>query len=147
MLALCGNGPVQLQELHRGRDIRPLLALRRPGVGRHLHAAHPTTATYIQIFVVLFIVTAAEVVAAQILPSIGMTSLVAPSLLIMALVKGALIILYYMHLKSDSGVYAAPMVFGLVLATGMLLTMIGLWIIAPRVPCTPELGKACVVEK
>ncbi|NBT93922.1 MAG: hypothetical protein EBT47_02670 [Chloroflexi bacterium] len=138
MLALCGNGPVQLQELHRGRDIRPLLALRRPGVGRHLHA---------EIFVVLFIVTAAEVVAAQILPSIGMTSLVAPSLLIMALVKGALIILYYMHLKSDSGVYAAPMVFGLVLATGMLLTMIGLWIIAPRVPCTPELGKACVVEK
>ena len=92
-------------------------------------------------------VTAAEVVAAQLLPSIGMTSLVAPSLLIMAVVKGALIILYYMHLKSDSGVYAAPMVFGLVLATGMLLTMIGLWALNPRVPCTPELGKACVVEK
>ena len=113
----------------------------------HDSHAHPTTATYIQIFVVLFIVTAAEVVAAQILPSIGMTSLVAPSLLIMALVKGALIILYYMHLKSDSGTFAAPMVFGLVLATGMLITMIGLWSLAPRVPCTPELGKACVVEK
>jgi len=109
--------------------------------------AHPTTATYIQIFVVLFVVTAAEVAAAQILPLIGMTSLVAPSLLIMALVKGALIILYYMHLKSDSGVYAAPMVFGLVLATGMLITMMGLWILAPRVHCTPELGKACAVEK
>ncbi len=113
----------------------------------HETHAHPSTTTYIQIFVVLFIVTAAEVIAAQFLPSIGLTSLVAPSLLIMAAIKGALILLYYMHLKSDSGVFAAPMVFGLVLATGMLITMMGLWALAPRISCTPELGKACTVQK
>ncbi len=108
--------------------------------------AHPSTRTYVNIFGVLFIVTAAEVIAAQALPSMGMASLVAPSLLIMAVVKGALIMMYYMHLKSDSVWFTAPMAFGLILAAGMLISMIGLFFGSHRNTCTPELGKGCVVE-
>lgn len=114
--------------------------------GAHDSHAHPSTRTYVNIFGVLFIVTAAEVVAAQALPLIGLASLVVPSLIIMALVKGALIMMYYMHLKSDSVWFTAPMAFGLILAAGMLLSMMGLFFGSHRVACTPELGKGCVVE-
>jgi cytochrome c oxidase subunit 4/cytochrome o ubiquinol oxidase operon protein cyoD len=112
----------------------------------HDGPAHPSTRTYVNIFGLLFIVTAAEVVAAQALPLIGLASLVVPSLIIMAVVKGALIMMYYMHLKSDSVWFTAPMAFGLILAAGMLISMIGLFIGSHRDPCTPELGKGCVVE-
>lgn len=108
--------------------------------------AHPSTRTYINIFGVLFVVTAAEVVAAQVLPLMGLASLVVPSLLIMAIVKGALIMMYYMHLKSDSVWFTAPMAFGLILAAGMLISLIGLFFGSPRTTCIPELGKGCVVE-
>jgi heme/copper-type cytochrome/quinol oxidase subunit 4 len=64
----------------------------------------------------------------------------------MALVKGALIMMYYMHLKSDSAWFTLPMAFGLILATGMLISMIGLYIGSARTPCTPQLGGGCVVE-
>jgi cytochrome c oxidase subunit 4/cytochrome o ubiquinol oxidase operon protein cyoD len=112
--------------------------------GAHDTHAHPSTRTYINIFGVLFLVTAAEVVAAQALPLVGLASLVVPSLLIMAVVKGAMIMMYYMHLKSDSVWFTVPMAFGLILAAGMLISMIGLFIGSPRVACTPELGKGCV---
>jgi cytochrome c oxidase subunit 4 len=118
----------------------------RAAHGAHDSHAHPSTRTYVNIFGVLFIVTAAEVVAAQALPLIGLASLVVPSLIIMALVKGALIMMYYMHLKSDSVWFTAPMAFGLILAAGMLLSMMGLFFGSHRVACTPELGKGCVVE-
>jgi cytochrome c oxidase subunit 4/cytochrome o ubiquinol oxidase operon protein cyoD len=106
--------------------------------------AHPSTRTYINIFGVLFIVTAAEVAAAQVLPLVGLASLVVPSLLIMAVAKGAMIMMYYMHLKSDSVWFTVPMAFGLILGAGMLISMIGLFIGSPRAACTPELGKGCV---
>ena len=115
-------------------------------VGHDSHA-HPSTRTYVNIFGVLFIVTAAEVVASQVLPTMGLASLVVPSLLIMALAKGALIMMYYMHLKSDSVWFTAPMAFGLILATGMLISMMGLFFGSARTACTPELGKGCIVEE
>lgn len=108
--------------------------------------AHPTVRTYLNVFVILFIVTAAEVIAAQLLPTIGLAGLVIPSLLIMALAKGLLIVMYYMHLKSDSLWFSAPFAFGMVLAAGLLISMIGLYIVSPREVCTPELGKGCHVE-
>ena len=58
--------------------------------------------------------------------------------------KGAMIMMYYMHLKSDSVWFTVPMAFGLILAAGMLISMIGLFVGSPRVACTPELGKGCV---
>lgn len=109
--------------------------------------AHPTTRTYIVVFGVLFVVTAAEVVAAQLLPIMGLASLVAPTLIIMAILKGALIMMYYMHLKSDSIAFTAPFAFGLVIATGLIISMIGLYIVSPRIHCEPELGKGCVITK
>ena len=113
----------------------------------HDSHAHPSTRTYVNIFGVLFVVTAAEVLASQLLPSMGLASLVVSSLMIMALAKGALIMMYYMHLKSDSVWFTAPMAFGLILATGMLISMMGLFFGSARTVCTPELGKGCVVEE
>lgn len=113
----------------------------------HDSHAHPSTRTYVNIFGVLFVVTAAEVLASQVLPSMGLASLVVPSLMIMALAKGALIMMYYMHLKSDSVWFTAPMAFGLILATGMLISMMGLFFGSARTVCTPELGKGCIVEE
>lgn len=113
------------------------------GAGAH---AHPTTRTYLNVFAILFVVTALEVIAAQALPVMGMAALVVPSLLVMALIKGTMIAMYYMHLKSDSLWFTSPFAFGMVLAVGMLISFIGLYVVSPRIACVPELGKGCVAE-
>jgi caa(3)-type oxidase subunit IV len=63
------------------------------------HANHPTKKTYVMIFVWLTVLTAIEVaVAAVPLPELLQISL----LVGIAVVKAALVVLYYMHLRYDS---------------------------------------------
>jgi cytochrome c oxidase subunit IV len=63
------------------------------------HTAHPTKKTYVMIFVWLTVLTAAEVAIA----ALPMPELIQIGLLVaIAVIKAALVVLYYMHLRYDS---------------------------------------------
>jgi cytochrome c oxidase subunit IV len=63
------------------------------------HAAHPKPRTYVMVFVWLTILTAIEVVVA----AVPMPEFVKIGILVgIAVIKAALVILYYMHLRYDS---------------------------------------------
>ncbi len=63
------------------------------------HVRHPN---YAAVFVVLGVLTAIEVAAAQMLAE----AVRIPILLVLAAAKGALVALYYMHLRFDSRIFA-----------------------------------------
>ena len=84
--------------------------------------AHPTTRTYINVFVWLTVLTALEVaIAAVALPEV--VQLVA--LVLIAVLKAALVVLFYMHLRYDSAWYwvllIVPVAFVLLLARYLIL--------------------------
>lgn len=76
---------------------------------------HPTPKDYVQVFVVLFVLTAMEVAASFI--DIG--PLFLPLLLVLMAIKFALVAGWFMHLKYDTATYTQFMVGGLVLAMGL----------------------------
>ncbi len=63
------------------------------------HVKHPN---YVVIFIVLGVLTVLEVVVAQTIPG----AIRVPILLLTAAAKGALVALYYMHLRFDSRIFA-----------------------------------------
>jgi cytochrome c oxidase subunit IV len=65
------------------------------------HAAHPTPRTYVMIFVWLTVLTAIEVAVAATVPE-TMLTLKIGLLVAMAIIKAALVVLFYMHLRYDS---------------------------------------------
>jgi caa(3)-type oxidase subunit IV len=63
------------------------------------HAAHPTKKTYVMVFVWLAVLTAIEVaVAAVPMPELVQIGI----LVVVAVIKAALVVLFYMHLRYDS---------------------------------------------
>lgn len=76
-------------------------------------AAHPRPREYVQIGVVLAVVTALEVALYYV--DLARVVLV-PSLLALAVIKFGLVALWFMHLKFDSLLYRRLFLFGLVLA-------------------------------
>ncbi|MCW5853696.1 MAG: cytochrome C oxidase subunit IV family protein [Anaerolineae bacterium] len=84
--------------------------------------AHPTP-NYLSVFFILLIITLLEVgVTLQpvhdLLPFLVPIQI--PVLLVLALAKAAYIVLYYMHLRYDSRVFAAVFLLGIFL--GLLFT-------------------------
>jgi caa(3)-type oxidase subunit IV len=66
------------------------------------HTSHPTARTYLNVFVWLTVMTAIEVtVAALPLPE----ALKVGILVVLAIIKAGLVVLYYMHLRYDSFYY------------------------------------------
>lgn len=63
------------------------------------HSKHPN---YVGVFIVLGVLTAVEVATSVYVPEPTRI----PLLLLMAVAKGALVALYYMHLKFDSRIFA-----------------------------------------
>jgi cytochrome c oxidase subunit 4 len=76
---------------------------------------HPTPKDYVQIFLVLFVLTAMEVAASFI--DIG--PLFLPLLLALMAIKFALVAGWFMHLKYDIATYTQFMIGGLVMALGL----------------------------
>jgi cytochrome c oxidase subunit 4 len=93
---------------------------------------HPKASLYVGIFAILFVVTAAEV-AVTYFPAIPQL----PALLILAVLKFGLIAAFYMHLKFDSRVFSAFFITGLILATGMLFSLLALFAAHYREPFDP----------
>jgi cytochrome c oxidase subunit 4 len=80
-----------------------------PLAGTH-GAGHPSPKEYVRIGLILGVLTALEVAASY----TGVTgSILIPTLFILAVVKFALVVLWFMHLKFDDRRYARFFVMGL----------------------------------
>lgn len=86
------------------------------------HTAHPTKKTYVMIFIWLTVLTAIEVAVA----AVPMPEVIQIGLLVgIAIVKAALVVLYYMHLRYDSFWYwiilLVPVFFVILLTRYLIL--------------------------
>jgi cytochrome c oxidase subunit IV len=80
-----------------------------PSGGAH-GAGHPSPKEYVRIGLILFVLTALEVAASY----AGVSgSILIPTLFVLAVVKFALVVLWFMHLKFDDRRYARFFVMGL----------------------------------
>ncbi len=74
------------------------------------HAGHPGAKEYVRIAVILFVLTGLEIGASYAGVSIG---ILIPTLWVLAIVKFALVVLWFMHLRFDDRRYARFFVMGL----------------------------------
>lgn len=98
------------------------------------HAAdhpHPGIATYFKIGVTLFVLTALEVAAYEIVrrgapPGLAhaLEPIFVPVLLLLSAAKFALVAMFYMHLKSDGKLLSSVFVFSLVIAAVVISALI-----------------------
>jgi len=89
-----------------------------PHLAEDEHGPHPTDAQYVRIAVILALVTAEEVALYYLkLQRTASNSL----LLVFALVKGSLVVLYFMHLKFDSRLLRRLFLAGFILAVCVYL--------------------------
>lgn len=99
---------------------------------RERSAPHPTPRDYVRIGVALAIVTLLEVLTYYFSPQqafLGIripAGVLVPALLIMAVIKFALVVLWFMHLKFDSRLYLRLFVAGLILALSVFVVAFGL---------------------
>lgn len=98
----------------------------------HAEHAHPSPGLYVKIGVVLFVLTALEVLAYEIgvrptMPLHGMVEpIVVPILLILSAAKFALVAMFYMHLKQDSALLSHLFVWPLLIAAALIVALVAL---------------------
>lgn len=85
--------------------------------------AHPGAATYIKLAVILGIITLIEVATYYI---DAPDSVLIAALIVLSAVKFALVIMYYMHLKFDSRILSGVFLWGLFVATSIIIAMMTL---------------------
>ena len=105
---------------------RPLPSTDRPGAEAREHPrGHPSPREYVRIGVALAIVTAVEVALYYIrgLPA----AVLVPSLLVLAVIKFALVVLWFMHLRFDSRLYMRLFAAGLILAISIFVVAFALF--------------------
>jgi caa(3)-type oxidase subunit IV len=92
--------------------------------------AHPSVGTYFKIGLTLFLLTALEVGAYEVVhrgQPAGFAHLlepvVVPVLLLLSAVKFALVAMFYMHLKSDEPLLSSVFVFSLVIAAVVITAL------------------------
>lgn len=73
---------------------------------------------YLTIFIILAVFTGLEVGASQLPATIKL-----PALILLALIKASLVVLYFMHLKSDSRVFAGFFLVAFILIIPLVLIM------------------------
>ena len=78
---------------------------------------HPSDRSYVRIAIVLAVLTAAEVATFYFEEELG--GLLAPSLIVMMIVKFFLVAAWFMHLRFDNNLFTRVFVSGLVLAVGV----------------------------
>jgi cytochrome c oxidase subunit IV len=95
------------------------------------HDAHaPTSArVYINIFFVLFVITMVEVFASYLdePPLYLPTWVEIATLIILSVLKGVLVVAFYMHLRFDSRWFTTLFTAGMVIAVFMVITFLLLW--------------------
>ena len=98
-------------------------------VATHEHA-HPGPALYLRVAVILFVMTALEVLAFEVphRPGMPLHELVQPLLnwilIILSAAKFALVAMLYMHLKQDSKIFSGLFVFPLIIAAVLIVALL-----------------------
>ncbi len=98
-------------------------------VATHEHA-HPGPALYLRVAVILFVMTALEVLAFEVShrPGMPLHALVQPLLneilIILSAAKFALVAMFYMHLKQDSKIFSGLFVFPLIIAAVLIVALL-----------------------
>ena len=96
----------------------------------HAHeGAHATWQTYVLIGVILTVITAIEV-AIFYIPQLA--SVITPTLLLLSAGKFIIVVLFYMHLKYDSGIFRRVFFAPLLLAALVVVGMIILFKVLPK---------------
>ena len=91
------------------------------------HADHPDASQYIVIGIILAAFTALEVaISFAAVPG----RLAIPSLIVLTVLKFVLVVLWFMHLRFDSGWYRRLFVFGLAIALAVYAATISLMLYA-----------------
>ncbi len=88
---------------------------------------HPSPRKYVNVAIILAIVTAIEVAIYYVT---ALASLLVPILLVLAIIKFAMVGLYFMHLKFDSHTFRRFFVTGIVLA--LIIFGIVMWMFFTR---------------
>ena len=88
------------------------------------HAAHPTTGVYLAIAGILTIITVTEVGVFYV-PAFQ--RVLAPMLLVMSGAKFALVVMFYMHLKSDHGIFRGMLLLPLAIAAAVMIALLFLF--------------------
>ena len=95
---------------------------------------HPTERKYIEIAVILAIITGLEVAVYYIK---SLRPLIIPVLGVLAAAKFIMVVAYYMHLKFDSKIFRRFFVLGIVLAFAVFTIVLLTFLAAVRVPGAP----------
>lgn len=86
---------------------------------------HPSPLRYVQIAVILCIITCVEV-GVYYIPTL--TGALIPILLALSAVKFSLVVMWYMHLRFDHSIFSAIFVGGLLLAGSVLIALLFLFL-------------------
>jgi caa(3)-type oxidase subunit IV len=90
-------------------------------------------AGYIRIALVLFVLTALEVLAFEVSrrPGWPLHEIIRPmldeTLIVLSAIKFALVAMFYMHLKQDSRIFSGLLIFPLIIAAVVILALLGLF--------------------
>ena len=90
----------------------------------HKERAHPTSAKYVAIALILAVITLVEV-AIVYMDFLG--GVLGPVLVILSAAKFALVVMFFMHLRFDNRLFSTMFVTGLLLATGVLIALLALF--------------------
>ena len=93
---------------------------RRPHPEGGEHGMHPTDATYIKVALILGAVTGIEIALSYL--KIGL--LTNPALLVLAIVKFAIVAMFFMHLRFDNRMLRRLFVGGIILAGFVYLAVL-----------------------
>ena len=103
----------------------------RPPTDTQVHESHhPTPRQYVQIAILLAVLTGIEVALFYAEPAVG--SLVTPALLILAVLKFLLVVGYYMHLKYEKRILTRLFAGGFVLALILYAVVLVAFGVMPR---------------
>jgi cytochrome c oxidase subunit 4 len=94
--------------------------LADPREAQAVHHEHPSAKEYVRIGVILAVLTALEVATYY----VDVGPLLVPTLLGLAVVKFALVVMWFMHLKFDSPTYARFFLMGLAGAATLYLIVL-----------------------
>ena len=86
--------------------------------------SHPSTGTYLAVAAILAIITVVEVGVFYV-PAFK--PVLAPALLTLSAVKFSLVVMFYMHLKSDHKLFTAIFSLPLMLALGVAIALLFLY--------------------
>jgi cytochrome c oxidase subunit 4 len=92
----------------------------------HSEKSHPGVGTYLTVAAVLTVITLVEVGVFYV-PAIQQGPLLAPILLTLSGAKFALVVMFYMHLRSDHRLFSAIFTIPLLIAVGVAIALLFLF--------------------